>query len=53
MPLRGLGKQLIFESRFETILYSCSYGAYIDGPDNLSDFHLGHLTVNGRTVPDS
>lgn len=53
MPLSNPGKQPVFPSRFETIWYSCGYGACIDGPNNFSDLHSGHLTVNLRKVPVS
>lgn len=53
MPLFDPGKQLVFQSRFETILCSWSYGACVDGPNDFSDLHSGHLTVNPRKVPVS
>lgn len=51
MPLSNPGKQPVFQSRFETILYSCGCGAYTDGPNNFSNLHSGHLTVNLRFQP--
>lgn len=53
MPSSDLGKQPVFQNRFETILLSCDCGVSIDGQNNFSNHHSGHLTGNWRKVPDS